>query len=469
MRRLALAGLTCGALALALAPAAAAEAGGPAARATTAFRGGHGLQVRSVRWLNQRLADVVVKTAALPSPPSIYILFPPGYATHPARRYPVFYLLHGTSGGASDWTVQGHAQRVIGDRQLITVMPDIALHDDGGGWCTDWPNGHERWETFHVDQLIPWVDSNLRTIASRGQRAIAGLSQGGFCSLSYAARHPDLFSIALGYSGAPDIYYDPQARAGALAIINATEVGLTHVPPDTFFGNPATNGINYAAHDPATLAENLRWTRIYMYWGNGRDGPYDEPGSAGGANGIEAAVWGDNNFFQARIDSLGIGAYFDDYGNGTHSWPYWTRDLRWSIGRIMFDFAHPTGDPPQFSYASADRSYAVYGWRVRTHRRVREFSTLSEAGHGGFDLSGSGSATVLTPAAYEPGERYAIHLFGDRTRSRTVVLSAGRYGRLRLQVPLGPSNAYQQDTPQAQSHGTAVFTTTVTISRLRRG
>ena len=35
--------------------------------------------------------------------------------------------------------------------------------------------------------------------------------------MSYAARHPDLFSIALGYSGAPDIYYDPTARVGAKA------------------------------------------------------------------------------------------------------------------------------------------------------------------------------------------------------------------------------------------------------------
>ena len=109
----------------------------------------------------------------------------------------------------------GDAQQVIGNREMITVMPDIAINDGGGGWCTDWPNGAQSWETFHIDQLVPWVDSNLRTIPTRAGRAIAGLSQGGFCSMSYAARHPDLFSIALGYSGAPDIYYDPSATAPA--------------------------------------------------------------------------------------------------------------------------------------------------------------------------------------------------------------------------------------------------------------
>ena len=60
-----------------------------------------------------------------------------------------------------------------------------------------------RWETFHIDQLIPWIDHNLRTVADRRGRAIAGLSQGGFCSMSYAARHPDLFGVALSFSGAP--------------------------------------------------------------------------------------------------------------------------------------------------------------------------------------------------------------------------------------------------------------------------
>lgn len=462
MRRLAVATSLC--CILALAPAAAA---GGLGAAGASFRNGHGLRLMSVRWLNPRLAAVVVKTSALPSPPSIYILFPPGYRTHPRRHYPVFYLLDGTSGRASDWTVLGHAQKVIGQRQLITVMPDITLDGDGGGWCTNWPNGHERWERFHIDQLIPWVDSNLRTIAGRAERAIAGLSQGGFCSLSYAARHPDLFSVALGYSGAPDIYYDPQARAGALGVINATEVGLDHVPPGTFFGDPATNGINYAAHDPATLAENLRWTRMYMYWGNGQDGPYDKPGSSGGANGIEALIWADNNYFQSRLDSLGIPAYFDDYGNGTHSWPYWERDLRWSIGRIMFDFEHPLREPSQFTYTSADTSYSVYGWRVRMHRRAREFSTLTGAARNGFDLSGSGSAIVVTPAEYPPGKRYSVHLFGDRTKARAITIQAGREGRLRIRVPLGPSNPYQQDTPQAEQHGTAVYTTSVTISRAR--
>src|SRR4051812_48517619 len=84
-----------------------------------------GLHVVSVKEVKPRLLAVVATTKALPRPVNVYVLLPPDYASHPKRRWPVFYLLHGTSGTASDWTLKGDAQRVIGDRELITVMPDI--------------------------------------------------------------------------------------------------------------------------------------------------------------------------------------------------------------------------------------------------------------------------------------------------------------------------------------------------------
>jgi S-formylglutathione hydrolase FrmB len=438
----------------------------PAAGAAQ-FRNGDGLTIKSVKQLNPRLAALVVTTKAVPAPLNVYILFPPDYASRPQKRFPVFYLLHGTSGTASDWTRMGQAQQVIGNRELITVMPDIAINDGGGGWCTDWPNGAQKWETFHIGQLIPWADANLRTKPQRSQRAIAGLSQGGFCSMSYAARHPDLFSVALGYSGAPDIYYDPTARAGAKGVINATEVGLDGVPPDTFFGSQATDGINWAAHDPATLAENLRWTKMYMYWGNGQPGPYDSSSTFGGANGIEELINYDNQAFQARIQSLGVPGYFDPYGNGTHTWPYWTRDLGWSIGAIAAAFAHPLPAPSPFTYTSADDGYSVYGWSVTTHRAAREFSTLENASKRGFALAGSGSGTVLTAPLYAPGGRYRATLSGDRVKSHTVTVTATPGGRLRIEVALGPANPYQEDTAQAQAAGTAVYTTTARIGAAR--
>jgi S-formylglutathione hydrolase FrmB len=344
----------------------------PAQASVPLFRDGDGIHVLSARQLDSRLTALTVATGALPGPAAVRILLPDGYADHPGRRYPVLYLLHGTGGGAADWTTDGDAEQITAGQPLIVVMPDIALNDDGGGWCANWPDGQYDWETFHIDQLIPWVDANLRTIPARAGRAIAGLSQGGFCSMSYAARHPDLFGTALSYSGTPDIWYG-LPRVGAIAVINATEVGLDHVPPDTIFGDPLTDGSNWAAHDPATLAGNLRQTHLYLFAGDGLPGPLDPaPASSPSeiaAMAIEAAAGTDTAAFHQRLEDLGIASYYDAYGPGTHSWPYWQRDLRESIGPLMRDFADPASvrSPTPLFLSGTDHRGSL---RPRLHRRV---------------------------------------------------------------------------------------------------
>ncbi|MGH2868613.1 MAG: alpha/beta hydrolase [Solirubrobacteraceae bacterium] len=405
--------------------AAAAVAADSASAAPPTFASSDGIQVASQTALDPRLLSLTVTTGALDGSAGVRVLLPADYAAHPKRHYPVLYLLHGTSGGAADWTTMGAAEETTAGRPLIVVMPDIAQHDNGGGWCTDSYNGGAygppEWETFHIDQLIPWIDRNLRTIAARRGRAIAGLSQGGFCAMSYGARHPDLFGSALSFSGAPDIAYDAEAQALATPVINATETGLDGVPPNSLFGPRATQEINWAAHDPATLAENLRGLGLVIYTGNGQSGPFDPPLPNPLGSVIEAGVNRLTTLFHARLQALGIPSTFTDYGPGTHSWPYWKRDLQWSIGAVMDRFAHPSPVPAAVTYTSADAAYTVFGWRVNIDRAVREFSTLRRAGRNGFTLAGSGSATVRTrlampgmPAIASPSTRPPRRRSGPR-------------------------------------------------------
>ena len=428
------------------------------------LRDASGIHVASVHALDRRLVALSVSTQALSGPVDMRILLPSGYAKHPHRRYPVLYLLDGTSGHAADWTQFGAAEQTTAGRPLIVVMPNIDLNGDGGGWCTDWFNtgarGQPEWETFHIDQLVPWVDRNLRTIAGRDGRAIAGLSQGGFCSMSYAARHPDLFETALSFSGAPDIAYDTEAQLLVTPVINATETFLDHVPANSMFGPRLSEEVNWAAHDPTTLAGNLRGMNLFMYTGNGFPGPLDSGLPNGGSDLIEGGVEILTRLFHQRLEALGIPSFYDDYGAGTHSWPYWARDLRQSIGPVMTDFKHPLPPPRTITFTAAEGSYEAFGWRVTMHRAVEEFSTLKDASPSGFTLEGSGSATVVTPAKYVPRRSYTVTIGSQTQRER-----ADRHGSLTIQVPLGPSDTTQEYPLDGPPLGTHVYTTDVAIAR----
>lgn len=450
----------------ALVAAAAAPGSALAASPPASFHDRSGLHVTAVQWLDSRLAALSVTTPALATPETVRVLLPASYAAHPRARYPVLYLLDGTSGRASDWTTMGNAEQTTANDDLIVVMPDITFNGNGGGWCTNWWNngahGQPEWETFHIGELIPWVDGNLRTRTSRGERAIAGLSQGGFCSTSYAARHPDLFGTALSYSGAPDIAYDSEAQALVTPIINATETGLDGVPPNSMFGPRSSEELNWAAHDPTTLAPNLAHTNLFIFTGNGQPGPLDPAVPNPGAMAIESGVHTLTQLFHQRLQALGIPSFYEDYGPGTHSWPYWARDLQQSIGPLMADFAHPVPVPGKFTYTSDDAQYAVYGWQVAVKRDVGEFSTLT-GGPGGFTLAGSGSATVTTPARYRNRVRYSVRVF-SADAVKTMVLRPRRH-RLVISLPLGASNTVQEYPNNGPNTGTKVYTTRVAIRR----
>jgi hypothetical protein len=236
-------------------------------------------------------------------------------------------------------------------------------------------------------------------------------------------------------------------------------VFLDHAPPNSMFGDRLSNEINWAAHDPTMLAGNLRDTNLFMYTGNGVPGPLDSGLPNVGAMSIEWGVHQLTTLFHRRLDALGISSQFDDYGSGTHSWPYWARDLRWSIGAVMSDFNNPRPTPTSITYTSADAGYAAYGWQVAMHRAVREFSTLQGAGSAGFTVKGSGAATVVTPAIYVPGGRFTVTV-----GSQTTVQRASAAGTLTIDVPLGPSNTVQEFPLDGPPIGTRVFTKRVTIA-----
>ncbi len=412
---------------LSSAPIAAVVSAVGFALAPPAWAGG--LRLVSSRALDSRLTELTLRTDAVAGDTRVRVLMPAGYARS-KRRYPVLYLLHGALGDETSWIEEGDAEAITAGLPLIVVMPDSGT---GGGYA-DWFNGGAggppEWERYHVDQLIPFVDRRYRTIARRAGRAVAGLSMGGFGAMSYAARHPDTFVAAAAFSGAVDTN-------------NPLDIAVTGDEP---FGPRATQEIRWRARNPWDLAENLRGLRLVVRTGDGA--PLNDI--------VEAVVHQMNVGFHDRLTALGISHTWDDYGAGTHTWPYWQRDLRATLPELMATFAHPPAPPRRATFRAVEPRYSAYGWRVSIRRPALEWSELSDATRRGFTLSGSGTATVVTPArAFAPRAR--VRAGGRKVR-------ADRRGRVRVTVTLGPGNPRQALTPGAT---TRVFQRRVALRPVR--
>jgi enterochelin esterase-like enzyme len=131
------------------------------------------------------------------------VYLPPDYATS-ARRYPVVYLLHGYTDDESGWIQFGEvnlaADRAIADRDIPPMI--IVMPDGGVTFYINDAAGKVRYEDMFVKELIPHIDKTLRTRPDREFRGVAGLSMGGWGTLVYTLRHPDLFAAGAAFSAA---------------------------------------------------------------------------------------------------------------------------------------------------------------------------------------------------------------------------------------------------------------------------
>jgi enterochelin esterase-like enzyme len=137
---------------------------------------------------------------ALDGEGSFLTYLPPGYASTNAH-YPVIYLLHGDDETDSSFLqigVQGTLDRLIAQH---AIPPVIAVMVQGGLGANNWLNqGATRYESY-VLEVQRLVDRMLPTIPTRGARAIAGYSMGGFGAMHIALTHPTDFGTVESWLG----------------------------------------------------------------------------------------------------------------------------------------------------------------------------------------------------------------------------------------------------------------------------
>jgi predicted alpha/beta superfamily hydrolase len=128
-----------------------------------------------------------------------FVYTPSEYDKNQSTRYPVLYLQHGWGEDETAWTNQGHANLIMDNliaerriRPFIIVMTyGMTNHIKWGGLKNF---DITEFQTVLVDELIPYVDDNFRTIADHSHRAMAGLSMGGMETRLITMNRPEVFS-----------------------------------------------------------------------------------------------------------------------------------------------------------------------------------------------------------------------------------------------------------------------------------
>ena len=123
------------------------------------------------------------------------IYYPESYMKDKDKHYPVVYMLHGIGDDNNSWNGNYlHANNKIdswtskGLGEMIYVFPQ----GYSSYYCNRYDGTFSYMDMF-VNELIPLIDSSLRTIPDKQHRAITGYSMGGFGAIALAEKHPELF------------------------------------------------------------------------------------------------------------------------------------------------------------------------------------------------------------------------------------------------------------------------------------
>lgn len=149
------------------------------------------------------IETVKISSTILKKDVNYTIYLPADYETS-QRTYPVVYLLHGYTDDNTGWLQFGEINRYA-DKAIAdgTIPPMIIVMPDGGvSWYINSYDGKENYEDFFIKEFMPSVEKTYRIKSEKKYRGIAGLSMGGYGTLIYSLKHPELFAAAAPLSAA---------------------------------------------------------------------------------------------------------------------------------------------------------------------------------------------------------------------------------------------------------------------------
>jgi enterochelin esterase-like enzyme len=229
----------------------------------------------------------------------VFVYTPPGYEKNKRTRYPVLYLQHGGGEDETGWIRQGHANFILDNliasgkaKPMLIVMSNGYAGRVGTSQAPPpppplpapgTPTGQGPRMSFpaalsdeFMNDIIPMIDTEYRTIPNKAHRAMAGLSMGSMQTLQITTAHLDMFDYIGAFSGA---------------------------------GGDVKTGFSGAFADPSTFNKNIK----VFFVGIGTNEP-------------DRMRTGVLNFHQA-LDQAGVKHVFYEPPGTAHEWQTWRRDL----------------------------------------------------------------------------------------------------------------------------------------------
>jgi enterochelin esterase-like enzyme len=127
------------------------------------------------------------------------VYLPAGYDQSSSQRYPVIYFLPNPFEDSYRFDfdrrdAQGLFDRAIAEgviKKFILVAVDMNT-PLGSSWYVN-SSATGNWEDFVIEELVPYIDTNFKTLPNRDSRGIAGIFIGGYGAIRFGMRHPDVF------------------------------------------------------------------------------------------------------------------------------------------------------------------------------------------------------------------------------------------------------------------------------------
>jgi len=237
------------------------------------------------------------------------VILPPSYDTDKARKYPVLYFFHGLGDNEQMFIHTGGFNLVedLWERgQLGEFL--IATPNAGASFYINSRDGKARYEDFLVQEFLPGIETRYRSKPGRANRAVSGVSMGGYGALHLAFRHPQLFSAVSAHSAAIiDKLPAFTAPTSSGSIRSRVLGGVFGSPPDPAF---------WDRNSPLTLAAsaNLAGLKIYFDCGDQDDFSFES-----GAMALDKVLTARRIAHESHIYP------------GRHDWPYFAEHIPTSL------------------------------------------------------------------------------------------------------------------------------------------